>query len=183
VVASPSVIDNFIYSFEIPLSKILSLPKIVLNGSEKKEGVYLKKVVKYEQVKRYRGQGISCISQIKDRNLQVGERDNSLYILYNLLLQNNNTSKYSKNFISKKNLSLTEPLPEKEIKNIFKKAYKFSCSKIREVLPYINCEYCHYKFSEGKFKMSNILIHNLRKLPERIRTNKSKDNIVTGNLF
>ena len=170
VVACPSVIDNFTYSFEIPLSKMLLFPKIVLNGSEKKEGYLPKKVVEYKQVRdinlRYRGQGVACISQIKNRALTVGERTISLFILYNLLLQNKNEEGYSRDFVSKKNLSLTKPLPKKEVENIFKKVYNYRCSSIIEKLPYVNCESCDFKFSGGKFKMSNIIIHNQRKLSE-----------------
>lgn len=165
VVACPSIIDNFKYSFEIPLSKMLPFPKIVLNGSE---GYLIKKALEYKQVRdiniKYRGQGVACISQIKNRALTVGERTVSLFILYNLLLQNKNEESYSKDFVIRKNLSLTKQLSKKEVENIFKKVYNYSCSSIIEKLPYINCDNCSFKFKGGKLKMSNILIRNQRKI-------------------
>lgn len=182
VVASPSIIEGFKYDFEIPLSKILPFPKIVLEGSEKKEGVYPKKVVEYKQARKYRGQGVACIGQIIDKDLQVGERDSNLYILYNLLLQNKNALNYSQKIVRDKNLSLTKPLPDKEIENIFKKAYNYRCSSIIEKLPYVNCESCEFKFKGGKFKMSNPIIKNLRRLGE-LSSGEQKVLLFLGSYF
>lgn len=163
VVACPSVVEGWKYTFEIPLSKMLPFPII-----ERKEGYLPKEVVNYKQGRKqgltYRGKKLACINQIISRGLQVGERTNGLFILYNLLLQNKNSLTYSQKVVRSKNNSLIKPLPGKEVDNIFKKGYKFSCSRIIEELPYVNCESCEFKFKGGKLKMSNILIRNQRKI-------------------
>lgn len=172
VVAPPSIIDDFTYTFEIPLSKILPLPIYLIKKEREKapekEG-YKALDVEYKnrrviQLPRYHGKKVDCIRQILSRDLQPGERDNSLHILYNLLLQNDNAKDYSKKFVIEANRLLTKPLPDNEVENLFKKVYNYKCSSIMERLPYINCEGCKYRFKGDKFKMSNPIIKNLRKL-------------------
>jgi len=75
IVASPSVINGSQYLLEIPLSKMLPLPEIVLNKKDKKDGYSTKKVVEPKQSRniKFRNKSkVACISQIIDRNLQVG---------------------------------------------------------------------------------------------------------------
>ena len=108
-VAPPSKIDDFTYHFVIPLSKILPLPEkiikyleVALPGIEtgieegkQAPGVEYKKR-RALSLPRYNGQDRYCIKQIWYRELKAGERgkagerDSSLFILYNLLLQNKN---------------------------------------------------------------------------------------------
>ncbi|GAH29004.1 unnamed protein product, partial [marine sediment metagenome] len=106
VVAPPSKIDNFTYHFEIPLSKIKPLPDKIINESLLprmgiKEGKQAPGGVEYRRgrvlsLPRYNGQDRYCMKQILGRELRLGERDNSLFILYNLLLQNKNRSDHAK---------------------------------------------------------------------------------------
>jgi len=107
---------------------------------------------------------VDCIRQILSRELEIGERDNVLFILYNLLLQNNNTKDHSKKIVIIKNKSLTKPLIDRAIENIFKKSYKYGCSSIGEKLPFINCDNCKFKFKGDKLRAGNILVRNLSKI-------------------
>jgi len=182
VVAPPSKIKEHQYVYEIPLSKILPIPKIFL----KKEREPVSPVcvqtrtgrnVEYRKQKtfklpKYHGQKVGCIRQILSRDLQEGERNNSLFILYNLLLRNKNTKEYSKKLVINKNKSLSKPLSELELEKIFRKAYKYGCSAIRDKLAYIKCDDCEYRFEDGKLKTSNILIKNIRILPELSNTQR-----------
>jgi len=177
IVAPPSIIDDVTYTFEIPLSEIKPLPIYLIekerekapNKAPEKEG-YKAPDVEYKNRRvlelRYYGKKVDCIRQILSRDLQAGERDNSLYILFNLLLQNKNALNYSQKIVRDKNLSLTKPLSQKEVENLFKKVYNYKCSSIIEKLPYIDCDSCEFKFKGGKLKMNNPIIHNLRRLGE-----------------
>ena len=62
------------------------------------------------KIPKYHGQKVDCIRQVLSRDLEEGERNNSLFILYNLLLQNKNTEEYSKKLVIEKNGSLSNPL-------------------------------------------------------------------------
>jgi len=124
------------------------------------------------KIPKYHGKKADCIRQILSRDLQVGERNNNLFILYNLLLQNKNTEEYSKKLVFKKNRSLSTPLTESELKEVCRKAYKYGCSGVRSKLAYIECEACEYRFKDGKLKDSNILIKNIRILPELSNTQR-----------
>jgi hypothetical protein len=160
VVAPPSKINGFEYVFEVPLSKILPIPKIFL----KKERDLVSNIEYREQktfkIPKYHGQKVGC------------KRNNSLFILYNLLIRNKNTKEYSKKLVINKNKSLLKPLTELELKKVYRKAYKYGCSAIRDKLAYIKCEDCEYRFKDGKLKTSNILIKNIRKLPELSNTQR-----------
>ena len=128
VVCPPSKVDGFIYNFEVPLSEIKPLPKQIIEGLERRnKGITLPEEgkqapgVEYKKRKilslpRYNGQDRYCIKQILDRNLSEGERDNSLFILYNLLLQNKNNSEHAKKIVTLKNNSLLRPLTDTEMK-------------------------------------------------------------------
>ena len=165
VIAPPSKIEDFAYTFEEPLTAIKALPDRIIKLPEERtpDDTEYKGRVK---LSRYHGKDVFCINQIAQKGLQVGERTNGLLILYNLLLQNNNEKEYSQKIVNQVNNSLTEPLTEKEINNIFRKAYKYKCSSIRELLPFIECDKCKYRFKRGRLGMGNILVKNIRKLPE-----------------
>ena len=172
IVAPPSKINGFEYVFEVPLSKILPIPKIFL----KKERDLVSNIEYREQktfkIPKYHGQKVDCIHQILNRDLQEGERNNSLFILYNLLLRNKNTEEYSKKLVINKNISLLQPLTELELKKAYRKAYKYGCSAIRDKLAYIKCEDCEYRFKDGKLKTSNILVENIKMLPKLSNTER-----------
>ena len=177
VIAPPSQINGGEYQFIIPLTKILPYPLRAIelqkqleleqqNKPPEQEQLTRDGIIKLVRLPRYRGKNVSCISQIYRRDLQVGERDINLFILYNLLIQNGNKKEYAQKIVSQKNNSLQEPLTDKEVKNIFRRSYSYTCSRIRQELTYINCSNCEYMFRGGKLKMANILIQNIRKLPE-----------------
>lgn len=187
VVAPPSKIDNFTYRFIIPLSKILPLPEKIIKYLEGtlpgietgvKEGGQAPGVeVEYKKgralsLPRYNGQDRYCIKQILGRELKAGvkgktgERDINLFILYNLLLQNKNRLEHAKKITILKNNSLAKPLTDQEMEKLFKKGYRFKCSTIRETLPYIECSNCRFKFKGGVLGVGNLLVKNIRKLPE-----------------
>lgn len=79
---------------------------------------------------------------------------------------------YSKKLVIEKNRSLSKPLTEPELKKVFRKAYNYGCIGIRDKLAYIKCEACEYRFKDGKLKDSNILIKNVRILPELSSTQR-----------
>jgi hypothetical protein len=176
VVAPPSIIKAHRYVYEIPLSEMLPIPKLLIKkdlsacghaqtGREPTPCVEERKHKTFK-IPKYHGQKVDCIRQVLNRDLEEGERNNSLFILYNLLLQNKNTDEYSKRLVIKKNGSLSNPLSESHLKNAYRKAYNYGCSGIRNKIVYIKCEACEYRFKDGKLKDSNILIKNIRILPE-----------------
>jgi len=204
VVAPPSKVDNFTYNFVIPLSEIKPLPEqiikeyqiieegITLPGMGIKEGGQAPGV-EYKKrrvlpLPRYAGKNVSCIEQILSRELkpgengQKGERDSSLFILYNLLIQNKNRSDHAKKITILKNNSLVKPLNDQEIKKVFRKGYKLKCSKVREFLPFIECDKCRFKFKGGVLGMGNVLVKDIRKLPGLSNT-EAKVILMLGTVF
>lgn len=169
VIAPPSVINNHTYTYEVPLSEITPLPDVITFYNNKKADGKRKSF----KIPKYHGTKVDCIRQILKRDIKEGERDNSLFILYNLLIQNRNTREYSRIITENKNLSLTRPLTEPELKKIYRKPYKYGCSRIREKLSYIDCKHCGYRFKGGQLGDSNILIKSLRLLPELNNTQRS----------
>jgi len=172
VVAPPSIIKNHQYVYEIPLSEMLPIPKILIKKEKDLVSYVEDRKDKNYKMPKYHGQEVDCMRQILSRELEVGERDNGLFVLYNLLLQNNNEKDYSKNIVLTKNKSLTKPLNDKEIEEIFKKSYKYKCSSIGEKLPFVNCDNCKFKFKGGKLKAGNILVRNLSKLKQISNTER-----------
>lgn len=172
VVAPPSIIKAHQYVYEIPLSEMLPIPKLLIKKEREPAPCVEGRKHKTFKIPKYHGQKVDCIRQIFSRDLEEGERNNSLFILYNLLLQNKNTKEYSKKLVIKKNRSLSKPLTELELKRVCWKAYNYGCSGIRDKLAYIKCEACEYRFKDGKLKDSNILIKNIRILPELSNTQR-----------
>ncbi len=165
VVAPPSIIKAHRYVYEIPLSEILPIPKILIKENNPAFPIKDKNHNAFK-IPKYHGQKVDCIHQILSRDLEVGERNNSLFILYNLLLRNKNTEEYAKKLVIKKNRSLSKPLNEIELKKVCRKAsYNYGCVGVRGGLAYIKCEVCEYRFKDGELKDSNILIKNIRMLP------------------
>lgn len=174
MVGPPSKIDGFTYNFEIPLSEIKPLPNIIIESLGEKEG-YQAPGVEYKKrntlpLPRYNGLDRYCLKQILDRNLSVGERDNCLFILYGLLCQNKNRSEHAKKIVTLKNNSLLKPLTDPEIKKVFSRRYNFKCSTVCETLLFIECDKCRFKFKGGRLGMGNILVKNIKKLPELSNT-------------
>jgi len=115
VVAPPSIIKAHRYVYEIPLSEILPIPKILIKENNPASPAKDKNHNTFE-IPKYHGQKVDCIRQILSRDLQEGERNNSLFILYNLLIRNKNTKEYSKKLVINKNKSLLKPLTELDLK-------------------------------------------------------------------
>ena len=192
VIAPPSKINGNEYIFQVPLTKILPYPlraielqkqlELEQNKPPEQEQLTRNDIIKLVRLPRYRGKNVSCISQIYQQELQAGERDINLFILYNLLLQNKNKKEYAQQLVVKKNHSLQEPLTDTELKKIFRRGYSYTCSKIRQELPYLNCSNCEHKFKGGKLKMKNILIKNINKLPEVTNT-EAKIALMLGTVF
>jgi hypothetical protein len=176
IVAPPSVIRGHRYIFEVPLSRILPLPEVLqktdLSASITEEGYHQKQKTAHFKIPKYHGRKVACIRQILKRDLKEGERNNSLFVLYNLLLQNKNSKDYARNMIVNKNQSLKKPLSEANVKKLFRRTYNYRCSSIREKLSYIKCRYCEYRFKHGKFKEDNLLIKNIRLLPKLSNTQR-----------
>ena len=164
VVAPPSIIKAHRYVYEVPLSEMLPIPKLLIKKGREPVSYVEDRKHKIFKLPKYHGQNVDCMRQILSKELEVGERDGGLFILYNLLLQNSNEKDYSKKIVIIKNKSLAEPLTDTEIENIFKKSYKHGCSSIEEKLPFINCDNCKFKFKGGKLKAGNILVRNLSKI-------------------
>ena len=186
VVAPPSRINGFQYVYEIPLGKMLPFSKIFIkkdlsaaptaqvDAQAGREPVSYVEDRKQKTFKTptYHGQKVDCIHQILSRDLEGGERNNSLFVLYNLLFRNKNTKEYSKKLVIEKNKSLLNPLTELDLKKVYRKAYKYGCSGIRDKLTYIKCEDCGYRFKDGKLKTSNILVENIKMLPKLSNTER-----------
>jgi len=172
VVAPPSIIKAHQYVYEIPLSEMLPIPKLLIEKEREPAPCVEGGKHKTFKIPKYHGQKVDCIRQILSRDLEEGERNNSLFILYNLLLQNKNTDEYSKKLVVEKNGSLSKPLTESELKKVYRKTYNYGCGGIRNKLAYIKCEACGYRFKDGKLKYSNILIKNIRILPELSNTQR-----------
>lgn len=172
VVAPPSIIKAHQYVYEIPLSEMLPIPKLLIK-EEREPAPYVEdRKHKTFKIPKYHGQKVDCIRQVLNRDLEEGERNDSLFILYNLLLQNKNTEEYSKKLVIEKNGSLSKSLTEMDLKKVYRKAYNYGCAGIRDKLNYIKCEACEYRFKDGKLKDSNILIKNIRILPELSNTQR-----------
>ncbi len=172
VVAPPSIIKAHQYVYEIPLSEMLPIPKLLIKKEKELASCVEERKHKTFKIPKYHGQKVDCIRQILSRDLEEGERNNSLFILYNLLLQNKNTEEYSKKLVIEKNGSLSNPLSESNLKNAYRKAYNYGCSGIRNKIAYIKCEACEYRFKDGELKDSNILIKNIRILPKLSNTQR-----------
>ena len=161
VVAPPSKIKAHQYVYEIPLSKILPIPKILIKKEREPVSNLEYRKQKTFKIPKYHGQKVDCLRQILSRDLQEGERNNSLFILYNLLLQNKNTKGYSKKLVIEKNKSLLKPLTGLELKKTYRKAYNYGCSGIRSMLGYIQCNNCKCRYNEGGIGPGNFLIKNI----------------------
>ena len=164
IVAPPSVINNHRYTYEVPLDNILPIPETLIQNNKNSEIIPYKNII--YKIPNYHGHKMDCIRQILKRNLIEGERDNGLFVLYNLLIQNKNSTEYARKIVERKNQSLANPLTDLELKKIYRKSYRYGCSGIRKKLPYVRCENCSYRFKGGQLGSRNILVRSLRLLPE-----------------
>jgi len=168
---SPSVINNYRYTYETPLSRILPVPDKLVNINTADDKLSKNNII--FKIPKYHGHKMDCIRHILKRDLKEGERNNSLFILYNLLLQNKNSREYARKIVERKNSSLATPLTGKDLKKIYRRSYHYGCSGIRKKIPYVRCENCTYRFKGGHLSGSNILVRGLRLLPELTNTQRS----------
>ena len=106
---------------------------------------------------RYNGKNVDCIRQILERNLAVGERDESFFILFCLLLQNGNSRNYSVKIVEEKNESITNSMNREDLFQFVlsgKKRYTLSCAEVRKRLPFVDCTKCRF-IKEDIKKMIN----------------------------
>lgn len=157
VVAPQSAVEGNLYDFEVPLSEIIPLPDFLIHP--------VKKAVKtnVSQFPTYHGRDVDCIKHFLETELEEGFRDKAFFALYNLLIQNRNSEEHAKKIITLKNGSLTYSLTYRELKKVWAGRYKLSCAKVRELLPFVNCERC--KFGYDRWKMKSIAVSNERKIP------------------
>ena len=80
VVAPPSIIKAHQYVYEIPLSEILPIPRILIKKNNLASPTKYKKD-KIFKIPKYHGQKVDCIRQILSRDLQKGERNQLIYSL------------------------------------------------------------------------------------------------------
>ena len=171
IVAPPSMINNYRYTYEIPLSRMLPVPDKLVEPNHADDKSSKKNII--FKIPKFHGHKMDCIRRILKRDLKEGERNNGLFILYNLLLQNKNSREYARKIGEKKNRSLSNPLTEIELKKIYRKTYHYGCSGIREKLPYVCCDNCTYRYRGGQLSGSNILIKSMRLLPELTNSQRS----------
>ena len=132
------------YRFVIPLSKIKVFSEDIFIDRQGQTPVVSGIDLKHF---RYYGRGIDCIRQILNRELQAGERDQSFFALYQLLLKTGNNKEFAKKVVNEKNRSSKTPMDEKELYRFVlssKKRYNVGCRSVRERLPYIDCRRCKY---------------------------------------
>lgn len=149
VVAPVSVVKDAPYLFRARLDHLQPFPQRLLTEvrQDTKPQFHLPK---------YAGTNVACIEQIATRDIKEGERDLTLYVLFNLLCQNNNKKEYAREIVKHKNKSLAKPLSDRELSYVWQKKYKLTCQKIRETLPFIKCENCRYL--DRRCKVNNLLI-------------------------
>jgi len=138
IVAPPSIIKAHQYVYDIFLSEMLPIPKLLIKKEEEPVSCEEDRRHRAFKIPKYHGRKADCIRQILSRDLQEGERNNNLFILYNLLLQNKNTEEYSKKLVIEKNRSLSKLFTESDLKKVYLKAYNYERSGIRDKLVYIN---------------------------------------------
>ena len=74
VVAPPSIIKAHRYVYEIPLSEMLPLPKILIKKEREPVSNLEYRKHKAFKIPKYHGQKVDCIGQILSRDLEEGER-------------------------------------------------------------------------------------------------------------
>jgi hypothetical protein len=154
VVAPPSMHPNGErYRFIIPLSRMRVFSEEIFAGGQEQRDK-LAEEVDLKHLK-YKGRNMDCIRQILNRDLQVGERDESFFVLYHLLLKTGNDRDFAKKVIYEKNRNGKFPMDERELNRFVlssKKRYNVGCREVRRRLPYVECKRCDY-LEEGVRQM------------------------------
>ena len=74
IVASPSIIQAYRYVYEIPLSEMLSIPKLLIKKEEELVSCAEEEKHKTYKMPKYHGQKVDYLRQILSRDLEEGER-------------------------------------------------------------------------------------------------------------
>ncbi len=161
LVLPESVINGKAYDFEVPLSEILPLPSWLV------EALKIHKQPGEDAVFSYRNkEGRACVPQILEADIEKGNRDLSLFVLYNLLVKGRNFKTYAKQIVRMKNALLRQPLCERELQDVFNKTYEnISCHGVKSRASYVTCTGCEYAARRWK-KMKNLILSNMDRLPE-----------------
>ncbi|MBA7493252.1 hypothetical protein ES702_03809 [subsurface metagenome] len=163
-VCPESIIDDRAYRFIRPLAEILPYPPRLIEESTAQR-LYPQNLP-YHHI-----DGRSCISQIEQKELMPGERNNSLHMLYRLLIKARNTSKHAREIVWIKNQSLRYPKSQKELRKVWKKDYRINCQGVRSCLDFVNCDDCRY--NEREEKMFSLRVRNQSKLLTLTTTERS----------
>jgi hypothetical protein len=98
--------------------------------------------------------GGACISEIWQRPLVEGEREVSLYVLYQIMRSAGHVEKFTQDWVRRKNRSLASPLADSELDAIFRHGaeknvpghkYPLSCPGVRSRLPWVQCDDCGFR--------------------------------------
>jgi len=174
LIEPPSIVNGFEYKVIKPITEIRRLPLWIVELVEEQEKKQKKTKEKKQEQKEpqeqkqeqtqeqekitweYNGKA-KCIEAILNRDLVEGEREKSLFILFNLLIQHNPREK-ALAIVKKKNSILKHPLSEKELQEcIFEnKEYNFmGCKAVKRDLDYITPEVCgECEIQKRRIKMS-----------------------------
>lgn len=92
--------------------------------------------------------GLSCVRQLMERPLKVGEREKMLWLLYNLMINNGDREFHAQGVIKAKNASLANPLSDQElIKHVFSSKinkWPHNCLGVKAAAPFISCDNCGF---------------------------------------
>ena len=141
------------YSFVRPLSAMKPLDDAPCGTTPvvKREGA--------RQPLPLRDGGRACLAQIWNRELVEGERDDALYVLYQGLVGKpaRNSQEAVRIVVTKKNDSLQDPLPERDLEKILRRGpenaveghqFGVGCAAIHRLLDglgWLTCDSCRYK--------------------------------------
>ncbi|MBA7619515.1 hypothetical protein ES703_26854 [subsurface metagenome] len=154
VVAPLSQVEDSCYIFEVPLSEIRPYP--FMEELEIEERV---------PIPKFHSGDRDCIKQILERSIQEGERDVSLFVLFNLLIKHN-TEGHSRAVVKIKNEGLNVPLSYPEIQKVWRKRYyNFSCKGVKSRLGFVDCDKC--KFGRKRYQMKRSIFYELYCLREK----------------
>jgi len=114
VCAPPSIHpDGSQYRFVIPINKMQEFHEDAF-FTEQERNINVPEKIDLKHL-RYNGKNMDCISQLLNRDLQVGERDQGFFVLYHLLLKTRNEREFAKKIVYEKNRSSKFPMDEREL--------------------------------------------------------------------
>jgi hypothetical protein len=155
VVAPVSVHESgTAYTFveERELSAIQDMPGVLMQQLEAHSKIDLPRQTGPEC------RGRACLEQIWSRPLQEGERELSLYGLYQGLMTARHSEDYARQWVERKNAMLAVPMTDRELRQQVLRGpeakrpghkYGVGCPWMRRNLPSIVCDECKYRDKEA----------------------------------